>query len=77
MYSNLNNLKFLLNSGEIDNISWETHFAEVPDTRVPACKDCLDRKNGTCSRDGDPVECFLYGIHAKSNEFLLKNTNAK
>ena len=77
MNGNLSNLKAMLNSGDIDIGNWELHFAGVPSTKVPTCNDCMDKKNGNCSEDGDPIECFLYGIHSKSNTILLKQRNVK
>ena len=77
MNTNLKNLNAMLNSGDIDKFNWNMHFADVPETIVPTCDDCLDRKNGTCCEMGNPIECFLYGIHSKSNKILLDIHNVK
>lgn len=67
------NLTLLLNAGEIDLPAWKLHFADLPDTMVPTCRDCLDRKNGSCQAEGNPVDCFLYGSHSHSEGILLKD----
>jgi hypothetical protein len=77
MIYNASNLKAMLDSGDIDAVSWRIHFAGIPDSIVPACNDCLDWKGGICSKEGDPIECFLYGLHSPSNGILLKKPNAK
>ncbi|MDD1687579.1 hypothetical protein [Methanoregula sp.] len=77
MIYNLNNLNALLDAGDIDRDNWKRHFADVPDTRVPTCRDCLDRKNGSCRDNGHPIECFLYGSKSQANESLLKKMNIK
>jgi hypothetical protein len=71
------NLKAMLDSGDIDAISWKIHFAGIPDTVVPTCRDCLDWKNKKCSEAGNPIECFLYGFHSRSNGILLHKPGAK
>jgi hypothetical protein len=74
MNYNAKNLKAMLDSGDIDKTRWKIYFASVPDTVVPTCRDCMNKKNGTCSEIGDPVECFLYGSLSKSDGFLLKGS---
>ena len=71
MNINPETLRQLLADGEIDRASWAGHFLCVPEGRVPSCEDCLDLKNGSCHGDDDPVECFLYGSHARSDGHLL------
>jgi hypothetical protein len=73
MRNNPSNLKNLLDSGDIDKTRWKKYFADVPETLVPSCKDCLDFKDGKCRGGGDPIECFLYGSHSRPDGILLKN----
>jgi len=73
MSNDLENLKKMLENGDIDKTHWSEHFPDLPDTRVPGCKDCLDLKKGTCRGGEDPVECFLYGSHSRPDGTLLRN----
>ncbi len=74
MNCTIGNLRILLIAGDIDKEKWDQHFATVPETLIPSCRDCLDWKNGTCREEGDPVECFLYGTHSRPEGMLFDKT---
>lgn len=48
-----------LEQGKIDPMLWKNHFPSLLPTQVPACEECSEFKERTCSGGKDPVECFL------------------
>jgi hypothetical protein len=74
MAYNASTIRNLIEAGEIDRTSWGEHFSNIGENSVPSCTDCLDKKTGKCAGNSDPVECFLYGSHSRSDAVLLKNS---
>jgi hypothetical protein len=48
-----------LETGKIDATLWKNHFPTLLPTQVPACEECGEFKDRTCTGGRDPVECFL------------------
>jgi hypothetical protein len=53
-----------LETGKIDAALWKNHFPSLLPTQVPACDECSEFREQTCTGGRDPVGCFL----AKSME---------
>lgn len=77
MPPNINNLKAMLASGEIDKTRWRLLFSTLPESTMPTCLDCVNRKNGTCRDETTPIECFLYGNQSRADDALLKKENIR
>ena len=71
MTNELKLLNALFDSGDIDKKHWKSVFIDLPDTRMPTCRDCQKSRNGSCIAQTDPLECFLYGTMAESKGILL------
>jgi hypothetical protein len=48
-----------LETGKIDATLWKNHFPTLLPSQVPACEECSEFRERTCSGGRDPVDCFL------------------
>lgn len=72
MHFSRENIRTLLESGDINKEAWEQLFSGVFPARVPECTDCLYFRNGNCATPSSPADCFLYGKMSRSEGVLLK-----